>query len=141
MSPLVLRGVVFDPKRRNTTDFEQIYRKDPNVLLVFNDNEEERLAWVTSRTAKRGGGNAAVRPLQLEKPQRVVGVPTGQAGKGYATASRHVKQLIVAAMDEARCLLWEQPNLQEVVYSRSGTTLGTGIFTVASRSRTLSSRS
>ncbi len=55
-----------------------------DTLFIFNDNEEQFLAFVRGDRSgfSGGGGNAAVRPLRGEDPPRAAGVPTGRATAG-----------------------------------------------------------
>ena len=55
-----------------------------DTLFIFNDNEEQFLAFVRGETLgfAAGGGNAAIRPLRGEDPPRAAGVPTGRATAG-----------------------------------------------------------
>ncbi len=67
-----------------------------DTLLIFNDNEEQFLAFVRGDSSgfSEGGGNAKIRPLRGEDPPRAAGVPTGRAGKGYSTLDEPTKAVI-----------------------------------------------
>jgi hypothetical protein len=104
------------------------------ALFVFNDNEEQFLAFLRGEPAglRRGGGNAVIRPFRATVPPRAAGVPTGRAGRGYDGLSPAVLRVLDRALDHVRELL-ATGNYDTLYFSRSasGPTLGTGIFEVA----------
>jgi hypothetical protein len=104
------------------------------ALFVFNDNEEQFLAFLRGEPAglRRGGGNAVIRPFRATVPPRAAGVPTGRAGRGYDGLSPAVLRVLDRALDHVRELL-ATGNYDTLYFSRStsGPTLGTGIFDVA----------
>jgi hypothetical protein len=104
------------------------------ALFVFNDNEEQFLAFLRGEPAglRRGGGNAVIRPFRATVPPRAAGVPTGCAGRGYDGLSPAVLRVLDRALDHVRELL-ATGNYDTLYFSRStsGPTLGTGIFEVA----------
>jgi hypothetical protein len=104
------------------------------ALFVFNDNEEQFLAFLRGEPAglRRGGGNAVIRPFRATVPPRAAGVPTGRAGRGYDGLSPAVLRVLDRALDHVRELL-ATDNYDTLYFSRStsGRTLGTGVFEVA----------
>ena len=103
-------------------------------LFVFNDNEEQFLAFLRGEPAgvRRGGGSAVIRPFRTTVPPRAAGVPTGRAGRGYDGLSPAVLRVVDRALDHVRELL-ATGNYDTLYFSRStaGPTLGTGVFEVA----------
>ena len=67
-----------------------------DTLFIFNDNEEQFLAFVRGETLgfAAGGGNAAIRPLRGEDPPRAAGVPTGRDRRGYQNLDGPTKAVI-----------------------------------------------
>jgi hypothetical protein len=103
-------------------------------LFVFNDNEEQFLAFLSGDSAGflPGGGNAVIRPFRASVPPRSAGVPTGHAGRGYEGLSPAVLGVIDRALDHLRGLV--ATGVYDTVYfsrSAEAPTLGTGIFEVA----------
>ena len=107
-----------------------------DALFVFNDNEEQFLAYradpESDSGCARGGGNAAIRPYRCTRPPRAAGVPTGTlAGGGYAALTDHVRSVIDKAVAEIR-MVAETYRYERIFYSAADESgaLGTGIFTV-----------
>jgi len=76
-----------------------------DTLFIFNDNEEQFLAFVRGETfgIEAGGGNAEIRPLRGEDPPRAAGVPTGRDQRGYKNLDGPTKAVIdqsLAAIQE-----------------------------------------
>ena len=67
-----------------------------DTLFIFNDNEEQFLAFVRGETLgfSAGGGNAAIRPLRKLGPPRAAGVPTGRDQCGYKNLDGPTKAVI-----------------------------------------------
>ena len=106
-----------------------------DVLFLFNDNEEQFLAFINSvgqankpmGACSVGGGNAIIRPYQCQNPPRAAGIPTGDNNGGYQSLTRS-QQYIDAAILYIRQLL-ETGNYRRVAYSAAPDgTLGTAIF-------------
>ena len=103
------------------------------ALFIFNDNEEQYLAFAsgdrTSRACGAGGGNAAIRPYQCLVPPKAVGVPTGAGGSGYRALDERTKRIIDQSLDGIRSLI-TTGHYDKIIFSRDGlkNTLGTGIF-------------
>mgnify|MGYP000507111736 CR=1 FL=1 len=110
----------------------------PKALYIFNDNCTDH------SSAKRGGGNAVIRPWNAfgrEFPPRSAGISTGDRGKGFgglddiqtSSHGRTARAEIDMCIGEIIELL-KTGNYDTVVYScmsEEDKTLGTGIFTVA----------
>jgi hypothetical protein len=118
-----------------------------DALFIFNDNEEQFLAYMVSRKdAKKvseraygcqdGGGNAAIRHYRCSRPPRAAGVPTGWIGShdgkpagGYPKLTPDVSRVLEEAFAELRRVLGSG-RYQRVFYSAtSDGDLATKIFT------------
>jgi hypothetical protein len=130
-------GSVFEGRERDG-DFAWMIAQTGfgDALFVFNDNEEQFLAFRNKPGdpfgCGAGGGNAVIRPYRCSSPPRAAGVPTGTlAGGGYAALTNEVRQIVDDAIELVRRLV-ETGRYPRVFYSaadESGT-LGTGIFDV-----------
>jgi hypothetical protein len=106
-----------------------------DALFVFNDNEEQFLAYRRDPSSGAGcapgGGNAAIRPYRGATPPRAVGIPTGRRGHGYAGLTPEVRRVIDDAIEVLKSLL-ASGRYQRVVYSAADAegTLGSGIFEI-----------
>jgi len=103
-------------------------------LFIFNDNEEQFLAFQSGRWKRgciKGGGNAVVRPCQCIPVPRSAGVPTGKCRVGYNDLAEDRHQ-INRALFHIRSLI-EKHNYDAVFYSAAedGRTLGNSIFNVS----------
>ena len=105
------------------------------ALFIFNDNEEQFLAYRRDPTGRAGssagGGNAAIRPFRGSDPPRAAGIPTGRHGRGYDALTPAVQEVIDDALAVVRDLL-ATGKYEQVVYSAGAADgdLGTGIFQV-----------
>ena len=81
--------------------------------------------------ARRGGGNAGIRPYQCLDPPRAAGVPTGSSGAGYPELTEAVRRVLDDAFVVVKYLL-ASGRYQRVFYSAANADgdLGTGIFQV-----------
>jgi len=129
-------GSIFNGRGR-PGDFEwMILQPDyADALFVFNDNEEQFLAYLQDPTdplgCARGGGNAAVRPYRCAEPVRAAGIPTGAHGVGYGRLDEGTRQVIDDAVAVVRRLVTSR-GYRRVIYSSADESgrLGTGIFDV-----------
>jgi hypothetical protein len=108
-----------------------------DALFIFNDNEQQFLAYLGDSTpgtsgCVAGGGNAGIRPYRCQDPPRAQGVPTGSSGKGYAELTPPVRRVIAASIGIIRETL-ASGRYQRVFYSAASPDgeLGSGIFVVA----------
>lgn len=131
-----LTGVNYD-RPGEYGDFAWMIEQDEyrDSLFVFNDNEEQFLAFRTdprpSWACTEGGGNAVIRPYQCQDPPRAAGIPTGSSGRGYGHLDDHVRSMIDRAISEIGELV-EAGRYERVFFSSDGAGgLGTGIFEVA----------
>lgn len=106
------------------------------ALFVFNDNEEQFLAFLRDQTpgssgCTAGGGNAVIRPYRCQLPPRAAGIPTGVSGAGYSELTAEARQVIDEALGVIDGLL-ASGLYQRVFYSAASASgdLGTGIFDV-----------
>jgi hypothetical protein len=100
------------------------------TLFVFNDNEEQFLAFHAGRSSggTRGGGNAKIRPYQVGANPRAAGIPTGRNGCGYPRLDDNTRAHIDRAIEHVRGLL-ASGRFDEVRYSATETgELGVKIF-------------
>lgn len=101
-----------------------------DVLFLFNDNEEQFLAFLNGQQSGcyEGGGNAVIRPYQCHNPPRAAGIPTGTNGSGYTNLNT-ARQYIDAAFERIKQLL-NIGNYKRVMYSAAndGRSSGTSIF-------------
>lgn len=107
-----------------------------DALFVFNDNEEQFMAFRTDPRSpsgcSAGGGNAAIRPWQCADPPRAAGIPTGTlAGGGYPALTDRVREVIDAAIEHVGAVV-KTIGYRRVFYSAADGSgaLGTGIFAV-----------
>jgi hypothetical protein len=106
-----------------------------DALFVFNDNEEQFLAFRRDPHGRAGlspgGGNATVRPYRGSDPPRAAGIPTGRGGQGYEVLTADARTVIDDALDLISELL-ATGRYGRVVYSAANDDgeLGTGIFEV-----------
>jgi len=123
-------------RRTHRGNFDALLRRPEFAasLFVFNDNEREHA------TAKRGWGNASVRPWNRHGTAssfpRTHGIPTGVYRTGYARLDAHARRAIDGALEELQALLTAHPGRYEsIVYSTQAEDdplLGTGLFVVSS---------
>lgn len=96
MSKIRIVGVKYT--KDTFTDFEiMMHHPDySNALFIFNDNETEH------RSAKKGNGNAVVRPFNnyssLEKPKSF-GIPTGKYRTGYVSYHEGIQAVYMACQE------------------------------------------
>ena len=102
-----------------------------DTLFIFNDNEEQFLAFVRGETLgfAAGGGNAAIRPLRGEDPPRAAGVPTGRDRRGYQNLDGPTK----AVINQSLTVIQELVNTQRykrLIFSKDKEldTLGTELY-------------
>ena len=102
-----------------------------DTLFIFNDNEEQFLAFVRGETLgfSAGGGNAAIRPLRGEDPPRAAGVPTGRDRRGYKNLDGPTK----AVINQSLAVIQELVNTRRykrLVFSKDKEldTLGTELY-------------
>lgn len=69
------------------------------ALFVFNDNEQQFLAFQSGISP--GGGNGVIRPFQADY-QRAAGIPTGP---NYSALTPHIQTLIDSALAHIGMLL------------------------------------
>lgn len=103
-----------------------------DVLFLFNDNQEQFVDFLLSRSAcMSGGGNAVIRPYQCINPPRAAGIPTGSSGRGYQDL-RTGQQYIDEAFEVIKRLL-STGKYKTVMYSgdKDGR-LGASIFSPSS---------
>ena len=133
---ITVHGSVFRGPRRDG-DFGWMIEQDDyaDALFVFNDNEEQFLAFVKDpggdRGCSAGGGNAVIRPWRCADPPRAAGVPTGtlQAG-GYPALTPETRAVIDDALGRIGALV-ATGRYRRLFYSASPHGgLGTGIFAV-----------
>ncbi|MHC5009420.1 MAG: hypothetical protein ACYTG6_00540 [Planctomycetota bacterium] len=129
-------GSIFDGAGREG-DFAWMIQQEryARALFVFNDNEEQFLAYRRDPTSRSGcapgGGNATIRPYRCQQPPRAAGIPTGAGGRGYEALTVDVQARIDEAIEVIEALL-ATGHYDAVVYSSDGHGgLGTGIFRVA----------
>jgi hypothetical protein len=125
-------------------DFTWMLEQDAyrDALFVFNDNEEQFLAFLASRKdpadaharaygCQDGGGNAAIRHYRCADPPRAAGVPTGRItkGGGYPELTPDVTAVLEQAFTEIRRVL-ASGRYERVFYSAANAQgdLGHGIF-------------
>jgi hypothetical protein len=107
-----------------------------DALFIFNDNEEQFLAYRRNRRDRfgcaPGGGNAAIRPYRCTDPVRAAGIPTGADRTGYRHLTPEVREVIDDAFSVVRELI-ATGRYERIFYSAADETgrLGTGIFDVA----------
>ncbi len=102
-----------------------------DTLFIFNDNEEQFLAFVRGETLgfSAGGGNAAIRPLRKLDPPRAAGVPTGRDQRGYQNLDGPTK----AVIDQSLAVIQELVNtgrFKRLIFSKDKhrETLGVYIY-------------
>lgn len=119
-------------KRGCIGDFEWMIDRPEfgRTLFIFNDNEEQFLAFHAGRTSggTRGGGNAVIRPYQVGANPRAAGIPTGKNGKGYPRLDDNARAHIDRAVEHIRGLL-TTGRFDDVRYSATETgELGVHLF-------------
>jgi hypothetical protein len=108
-----------------------------DALFIFNDNEEQFLAYLKDQTPKTygcrdGKGNALIRHYRCTQPPRAAGVPTGWIQKtppvGYPALTDAVRGVIDEALAVIKTLV-ASGRYQRIFYSvdKDGN-LGHGIF-------------
>jgi hypothetical protein len=115
-----------------------IERKEyANSLFVFNDNEEQFLAFRKGDRGEsgcgEGGNNAKIRKYQCRIPPRAAGVPTGWQGEGgYTALDKPTKAHIDRALTDIRNLVLPG-TYDTIIFSQNKNkkTLGAGIFSPA----------
>ena len=99
----------------------------PNTLYIFNDNT------IDHKSAKKGAGNAAIRPYNAygkNKNIRSAGICTGDHNGGFKVLNDRVKQIIRSNVFEIEKLL-NTYKYNQIVFSSDGKQgLGTSIFKV-----------
>lgn len=127
-------------------DFTWMIEQDAygDALFVFNDNEEQLLAFLASREdpaderaraygCQDGGGNARIRHYRCADPPRAAGVPTGRItkGGGYPELTPDVTRVLDEALAEIRRLL-ATGRYERIFYSAANEQgdLGHGIFEI-----------
>ncbi|MGA0781033.1 MAG: hypothetical protein ACO3Q4_05770 [Ilumatobacteraceae bacterium] len=102
-----------------------------NALFVFNDNEEQFVAFERGQPegVSPGGGNAGVRPWRGENPPRSAGIPTGRRGRGYGSLDAKVTEVLGRAFAEIQALV-DSGRYDTMVFSRDSRleALGASIF-------------
>lgn len=129
MSNIRIVAVKYTPK--TCTDFEVMMHHDDykNALFIFNDNETEH------KTAKRGSGNAIIRPYNsysqaLERPLSH-GIPTGKYRTGYTSYSEGINSVYAACLEISELI--KKYNYDTIVYNigdLSSPLLGCELFQV-----------
>lgn len=113
-------------------DFNWMIQQDKyeDVLFLFNDNQEQFLAFLNGQPqgCSSGGGNAIIRPYQCKRTSKAAGIPTGVNGRGY-TNLEQAKPYIDLAFERIIKLL-NTGNYRRVMYSSSndGRSLGVSIY-------------
>lgn len=119
-------------------DFGWMIQQDKyaNAFFIFNDNEEEFLAYqgnqgTSGPGCSAGGGNAGIRPWQCATPPRAGGIPTGTLDHGgYPKLTAEVKAHIDTAVAFIAARIADH-GFTDVYFSSDGHGgLGTGIFRV-----------
>ena len=109
-----------------------------SAFFIFNDNQEQFLAFQADPSARSGpgctagGGNAAIRPWQCADPPRAGGIPTGgrevAGGPGYPALTGEVKAVVDQAVAFIAARIAEH-GFTDVYFSSDGKgSLGHGIF-------------
>ena len=113
-----------------------------DALFIFNDNEEQFLAFLASQKdptktdehdygCRYGAGNASIRPYRCTDPPRAAGVPTGwiATNEGYPSLTPDVTRVLDMAFAEVRRVLASGLD-KRVFYSAENAQgdLGHGIF-------------
>ena len=128
---ITLTPSVFDKPAR-IGDFEWMIDRPEfgRTLFVFNDNEEQFLAFHAGRSSggTRGGGNAVIRPYQVGANPRAAGIPTGKNNRGYPRLDDNARAQIDRAIEHIRGLL-ATGRFDDVRYSATETgELGVKIY-------------
>jgi hypothetical protein len=106
-----------------------------DALFIFNDNEEQFLAFLHDQTAGTygctdGSGNAVIRHYRCQDPPRAAGVPTGwiKTMEGYPQLTPAIQKVIDESFAVIRRIL-ASGGYQRVFYSVDASgNLGHGIF-------------